>query len=159
MNVVPIQLAISNENGKNLLFSPDNSNPNKAMSSLLKKDLIGVNKPVEVMTATIGAVPELQSLTRCDFIKIDVEGLEGTIICQLNDIIDKFRPQLIFEYSKYGWELNNFTFNDIYIFLKIKNYKLYMVTNRALIPIKNSNLKSNYCDVLCIPYLNQKRGY
>ena len=69
-------------------------------------------------------------------IKIDVEGEEFKVIQLLSNVLEKNKPTLFIEYHE-----NNF--EDVYNFLKKKNYKsYYFYKNRLIRIVKLSNLKN-----------------
>jgi FkbM family methyltransferase len=76
-NIEVCPFAISNVNGKGILNQPPNNTAYTLKNNIGKKFIIGKE---EVETMTIKKFMELKKLTKIDFLKLDVEGVEGEII-------------------------------------------------------------------------------
>ena len=76
-NIEVCPFAISNVNGKATLNKPGNNTAYTLRNNIDKKLIIDKE---EVEAMTIKKFMELKKLTKIDFLKLDVEGLEGEII-------------------------------------------------------------------------------
>ena len=78
------------------------------------------------------------------FIKIDVEGHEKNVINSANEIIKKYRPNLLVEIEK---RHNNENVEDTINFINNLGYKSFFLDNNNLIStkeLKNFDLKNNF---------------
>lgn len=76
-NVIPIRVALSNYEGKGLLFLSEKS----CAHSLIRAEKVGFTaKSKEVSVKTIDGIIEKLQLTRVDLLKIDVEGAEFKVL-------------------------------------------------------------------------------
>jgi hypothetical protein len=88
---------ISNVVGEFELYIPDND---KSGTATFSRKLAPQAKNMVVCKLEQGdAVIEKLGLNNIDFIKIDVEGLEGNVIASLKTTIDKFGPILSIEWN------------------------------------------------------------
>ena len=108
------------------------------------------NAPSEFTFSERMFTPEtlFQNLTRCDFIKCDVEGYEIHIIPQIEFLIKPFKPIIQIEI-----ELDNRII--IYQFLSRFGYKGYYLSNERLIEV-GENLKEIDSDLFFIPLEKMK---
>ena len=68
---------------------------------------------------------------KIDFVKIDVEGYEYQVLLGMEEIINKYKPKILFEYSPVFYKDIDIKGQDIIIFLLNKNYKIYDVENNG----------------------------
>lgn len=65
-------------------------------------------------------------IERCDLVKIDVEGYELDVLLGARDLISKYKPKIIIEYSPVFYrKVDNAIGENIYRFLKDLDYRIY----------------------------------
>lgn len=90
-----------------------------------------------------------QQISRIDFIKIDVEGFELTVLEGAKQVIRQFKPILVFEYSVENILAQNGNIEEALTSILENNYKIS--TKEGLSDLK-SILALNYqTDLICIP--------
>jgi len=152
-NVVPVQKALSNRNGKARLYCYTNRGKNIIFHFDEKYDEF---VPIETMRldSYFGKCDD-----RVDFIKIDAEGADMAIVQGMGDLIERNKDiKIVTEYwplglSGFGCEPGNYL-----ELLKGYGFKLYeIVRMRGLMPITISQLlkrypmgKSGHTDLFCI---------
>lgn len=140
---IPIYLNIKNMGGSSLIKNTYNS----------VKDLSEV---IEVINPT----NILNRETKINFIKIDVEGYELEVLKGLKDIIQKFKPKILLEYSPYYYKIKNFGDDSqkILDFLFENNYSVFdveldkMVYKTDYDEYINKTYQTNF---FCNPMLNE----
>jgi FkbM family methyltransferase len=73
------------------------------------------------------------TLTRLDFIKIDIEGAELFALKGMHKHIEKFKPQILIELSEETFEAAGYTVKDMLDFLGSFGYKAYRINRGKLI--------------------------
>ncbi len=104
-----------------------------------------------VRTATIDGIVTAANLDRLDFIKIDCEGWELSILKGANDTLKKFRPVLLIEMNSWALSQQDASYKDIYDYLLKHNYAWRIAQPEA----KGGDQQY---DILCWPSLIQKIG-
>lgn len=91
----------------------------------------------------------LGDLKRCDFIKIDVDGIEGRIMQSCAKVLEKFRPVVLFEYCESAWSKAEWSFSKTADQFQALNYRLHQVDLRGnLSPLESPG---EYCNIFCMP--------
>lgn len=86
-NVIPLQLAISHENGKAEFYHSENSTMNSLMSEVSNK-----NEKEIVKTVTLDKFMQDNKIEYLDFVKVDIEGAEAKVFgC---DSFDKVKDKI-----------------------------------------------------------------
>lgn len=84
------------------------------------------------------------NLSKCDFIKVDIEGLEPDFLQGASETIQKHKPVMFIEINRTALERNNYTPEDVYRFL----YKFgYSYTNIT----EGEDLNGIQFDIICKP--------
>lgn len=85
-----------------------------------------------VQIITLDSLIREQGLTRVDFIKIDVDGLEGKIFAGAQELLKRFRPWIFFEFSPSGIRSNGSDPKDLLRMLWDLEYTIQTDTGQAL---------------------------
>lgn len=85
-NVVPIQKAVSNRNGKSTLFLSDSNKGDHRINDFYIYDGDDKRKKIEVRCVTLDTILENESL---DFIKMDIQGAENLAFDGMSKILSK----------------------------------------------------------------------
>ena len=76
----------------------------------------------------------LDELTRCDFIKVDVEGFEVRLLKGAQAIIDKFGPRFVMEINSAALDRQGFSPENVFRFFKQNGYSWKVVDGIAGTP-------------------------
>jgi FkbM family methyltransferase len=145
--------ALSDKNGEFPLFIESAADCNKGKSSLVKMESHGITTEMKIVVKDAAQEPSLTSLDRCDFIKIDTEGHESTILKSLQWLLVKFRPKILFEFSPEHWAFHGQpTLDPIAKYLWDLDYTLKMVdVSGRTNSIQKSALPSQFCNIFAEP--------
>ncbi len=80
-----------------------------------------------------------QNITKVDFIKIDTDGHEPDVLKGSQQLIQKFKPIVLFEIGLYVMYEKNITFDFYYNYFNKLNYTLYDTKTNQM--VTNSNFK------------------
>lgn len=144
-NVTALNLAIAAESGDASLFVPDEKDCNQAKCSMVSSRERGIVNEIAIKASRVRDLEALQHLTRCDVIKIDVEGYESVVIKELLDIINAFLPVVIFEYDTLTWDLAGASLPEVCGLLE---HYLFFDLARG-VPVAPQGAPNG--DVLCLP--------
>lgn len=107
------------------------------------------NKRLMVKVVKLQTYCKQNKIEKMDLIKFDVEGGEKDILFPAKDLIMKFQPLIIIEFSTDTTPAYNYHPNEIYDFLEELGYDMYKLVRNKLKMLKK---KGTYCeDIFCIP--------
>lgn len=95
-NIVPINLAVSDE-GKIADFYHTSDNAYSSLMDTKRKEVVSV---IKVPCMRVDDVVSGLRLDRVDFVKIDVEGLEFSVLKGMIEVISRFKPVIFCEIYK-----------------------------------------------------------
>ncbi len=145
-NISLQNLAVSDKKEELFFEIPDNKN--SAGISLLKEKS---SKSDVVYSITIDEFVRQQSVSRIDFIKIDVEGFEHFVINGSVQTLQKFHPILFIEIDNKNLNKNNTS--EKLLLSQLQNdlgYALYKVDGNQKIKISTPQNTNEHYDVLCV---------
>lgn len=73
----------------------------------------------------------LPNLTRCDFIKVDVEGFEVRVLVGARKLLEKYNPPILMEINQGCLKNQGFTQSDVFDRLNAWGYKWKVVDGKA----------------------------
>ncbi len=132
-NVIPLNMAVSDVTGiRELLVASDNAY--SGLKDTKRKDIVCrynvVSMRLDDILLSIG-------LTRIDFVKIDVEGLERTVLAGMAGIIEKYRPVIFCEI--YQGENSNVDPEETVRFVTGKGYNTFVFDGNSLAEFTKHN--------------------
>ena len=99
-NVIPLQIALSSENGKASLFL---NKTNLGAHSICQRNVAAVGDVVEIETTTLdNFVQRKMETKRVDLIIMDVQGAEGLVIAGADETLRKNDVKILMELWPYG---------------------------------------------------------
>lgn len=153
--IVPIQTFISNKNNKNpnliAYASWKVGNKDKKTHPIH----LGTAKPASgVSSLTIDAFCKSQKINKLDFIKIDTDGHEYSVLIGGRQTIKRLKPVILFEVGDYLLKEHNIKFQSFLDFFGKNNYRLFNTQSGIEITSKNRNLEIpelGTIDIIALP--------
>lgn len=151
-NITLFPFALSDQSGETS-YSIDEHIWNQGTFNLNSKNSGGNAQQIIIKVAD--ELSEIQSLSRLDLVKIDVEGFEFQVLKGLKNTLKKHRPRIIFEYDHNYWENNGQKMSDCYDFLNSFGYQLYQITSVGC-ELIDSVKDIQGGNIFCIPELSNE---
>jgi FkbM family methyltransferase len=137
---------LSLHDGRKSLFIEEDHDCNRGKSSLVQIPNHALTKTTEVEIRHPESISDLTNLSRCDFIKIDTEGHEASILLALKEILQKFSPTILFEFHPGCWDAHQASIADTVKTLLQMGYRLTDLWRKQEIQL--DNLPTLACDIL-----------
>ena len=122
-NIIPIDMAVSDKTGQKALFLYDKDTGSHSFYHPEIRD-----RQVIVQTTTLKDFVKLNKISRIDFLKIDCEGAEYSILRSCPDNIFKIIRKIILEYHNIESDWNILHFKK---FLREKGYTVKIKSGTA----------------------------
>ncbi len=145
--VTVVEAAVSDGDGTATLYGHQPDAFRQSLSSLRSDDV--VHEPLEVETLAGSGCESRFGLTGCHVVKIDVEGHEPVVLQQLEGLIAKHRPFLIFELRKRHWGKFGEQTEPVLGRLRDLRYDLYFIRRGIMQPL--ADVVPDSCEMVCIP--------
>ena len=146
-NVSIMPVALSDNAGRAVLYVAEEGYFHQGRSSL--KPSKGITKEITVERITGKMLHDEIGNQLCKFIKIDVEGHDFIVLKELEYIIKKHRPHLIFEYNRDRWKDHNCDIQQAVELIYSCDYRIYFVKHDLVFPFEIAVPDS--CDLFCSP--------
>ena len=128
-NVDLVRAVLSDRDGEVAFHTFEAGSFQQGISSLLPVE--GAPVLTRVPSVRGDTLLREQGIEGCDFVKIDVEGVEPTVLTELWELIERSRPHLLFEYRAGSWENAAETVARVLEDLGELGYDLYVVQKHA----------------------------
>jgi FkbM family methyltransferase len=150
---IPIHCALSSRRGEVELFVPSDGD---VYSSLRADGLVKNSvsyQSISVQSRTLDEVVESLGLKRVDVIKIDVEGAELEVLSSAANVLNRYRPVVIVEYSTNTWEAFGATAEGMRSLCRKHNYVIrqFNMKKRLFDRIEEDVWKSPYLNLVLVP--------
>lgn len=150
---IPVHCALSSQAGEVELFVPSDGD---VYSSLRADGLVKISESFEsikVKSRTLNEVIESLGLQRVDVVKIDVEGAELDVLFSATNVLDKFRPVVIVEYSTNTWNAFGATAETVQSFCRQHRYVIrrFNLLQRRFDPVGEDVWQSPYLNLVLLP--------
>lgn len=150
---IPIHCALSSRPGEVELFVPSDGD---VYSSLRADGLVRNSvsyESIRVQSRTLDEVVESLGLERVDVIKIDVEGAELDVLYSAMNLLNRYRPVVIVEYSTNTWNAFGATAEAMQSLCFEHNYVIrqFNLQKRLFDPIEEDVWKSPYLNLVLVP--------
>lgn len=142
-----VQAALADKDGEADFFGFAEDAFHQGISSLLPDD--EATRKMTVRTLSGPSFVKEARIERCDFLKIDVEGVESVVLAQLAGLIEAHRPVLVCEYRKKHWAKFGHSWEDVRSRLLRLDYLLYVMRRSVMFPLGETIPDS--CDLLAVP--------
>lgn len=126
-NIIPVNLGINDTSKESIFYECEDN----ALSGLKDTKRSTVKNISTILTISGDKFQELYDIPHVDFIKIDVEGLEQSVIKGLNQIISRFHPTIFCEIYQ-GVNSNSSPIETIEMVLSF-GYHAFIMTDKGLI--------------------------
>jgi FkbM family methyltransferase len=126
-NISPFNLAVADQEGTLKFNLPQN--PQEQGSGSLSKNNMG---DIEVESLSIDRFAQTEKITRLDLIKMDIEGAEIKALLGMKEVISKYKPKILFEFSPSRYEDSEITeFESLVKLMKDLRYKFSSLTRNG----------------------------
>jgi FkbM family methyltransferase len=121
-NIKTYNFGVSNKKEEKLIYQ---NFQNIGASSVIKRNTFDKKEKIKLVKLDNFLIKQ-----KIDFIKMDIEGYEFFAFLGMQNIIKKYKPKIVFEFSPSIYDLIDKTISlKILFFLKDNDYKLYDVDN------------------------------
>lgn len=139
-NIIPINIAISQDNGIIEFYSFNYADDQSAL--LIDKQW--KFKMVKILSLRLDSLLKILKLNKIDFLKVDVEGAELLVLRSLGEYISKVR-YIWFEFIEENYRKFNYNGQQLLDFLDKHRFSVYMLSeNGSLYNIKDFQNLKNY---------------
>ena len=146
-NVIPVKLGLSNSEKVIKLYRNERD---EGMHSLAQ---INKHNYVKIQTITLDAFCTEYSISRVDFLKIDIEGAEVKALQGMKNILGTLSPKILIEVVEHHLRAMRTSEKDLRSFLERLGYTIYEFTSKGIMKL-NSNQKRKqpniYLNLFCI---------
>jgi FkbM family methyltransferase len=139
-NVKSYHLAFGNQEGFLEFLTPHtNYTGNFAANNINQRPINSQSTMItkKVRMTTLDQFAQEISLTKCDFIKVDIEGAEYFFFNGGINFIKRTRPVIQFEYNKFWLDKNSITFKHFYDLFAPLDYFFYVETKNQYVKLMN----------------------
>jgi FkbM family methyltransferase len=147
-NVIVVAAALSASDGETDLYGFGEDAFHQGSSSLLPDH--EVRMQIRVRSIRGAVLQREYSMDSCRLLKIDVEGAEGLVLDELEELVVTYRPTIICEYRKQHWDKFGHSVARVLERLKALNYDLYYVRKNVTRPLINDTPPDS-CELFCVP--------
>jgi FkbM family methyltransferase len=120
-------LLIDEVKGELPFYSPEEQNGKGSMAPVF------TSSSEMIQTETLDHFMEENKISKVDFIKIDVEGFEHTVLSGTISIITNHKPKILFEFLDWAEELSKENkIGDAQRFLLDNGYKIFNLSNHMI---------------------------
>ncbi|MEH2160647.1 MAG: FkbM family methyltransferase [Nostoc sp.] len=150
--VYPVNTALGNQEGIIQLCMVDEQNNSSTGNAFwLKENLVNQEKLTDSSPITkLDNFVEKHNISKCDIIKIDIEGAEMDFILGGINFIKKSRPIIYGEFNPYWVKHFGYSFVDVAELIIPLGYKLYQQIGRKHF-VEIQEIKAGVSDVLMVP--------
>lgn len=148
--IIPIKKGLSDKESELPIYSVNADSKyadNEGMPSLFPTS--SKNTFVEnILLSTLDIELNKLNIQKVDFIKVDVEGAELSVLKGAFNTLSKFKPILLIEFNEATFKAAGYTSIDIFNFLNQFGYKFYLIGTRGNISKCNIDRIPEFCNIL-----------
>lgn len=148
--VIPNKLALGDNEGVIEIVKTESGNSGNAVLSMNSDDFLPKGIREQIQMITMDKYINQNSINRCDFIKIDIEGAEIFFIKGAIETIKKFRPIIYGEFNSYFIKKFGFSIVDVWQILAPLDYDVF-IENSFSGKFSKTEIKDGMENLLFIP--------
>ena len=152
-NVVLLNDALSDKDSSITLHAFREGTSRQGMASFYVDIPEGDRIDTMLKTKTFDSLVAELRINRIDFIKIDTEGNDFNILLGMKESIIRFRPEIIFEYSRESLSRSGHSWSDVLNLFNGLGYSLSAITSSGIAPILNT-MVDDFDNILAKPRLS-----
>jgi len=127
--------------------TPEGANMGLASLVALKSDFDAVEVAVEPFDSVFDAT----GLSRCDVVKIDVQGYESEVLAGMTSVLSRFRPKVIFEWEAWAWAQAGADFPTVIQFFSGMGYAVFKLDpTGGEVPVVASSALPRHQDLIAV---------
>ena len=117
---------------------------------------------VEIVVDRLDSLMGRFGLDRLDLIKIDVQGYETFVFRGMREILQHWKPAVVFEYEDWAWEASQGSLGEVISILEAADYRLWSLTTGAreqkrLLDTVSHNV--SHIEILALPRDGARTGW
>lgn len=144
------KIALGNEPGELVFNLPDENFVGNAIGGNIAQDPNHTFKETVPLT-TLDQWAKENKISRCDFMKIDIEGAELLAFQGGKEFLAKTRPIIQTEYNQGLFKNSGFHFKDLKSFFTDLNYQIFLEDGESFIHLNSDELDAYLKDLLLVP--------
>jgi FkbM family methyltransferase len=150
-SIVANKFALGNFNGTIDIIKTEKGNTGNAVLAFNDTDFENNKEKETIPIILLDKYMEDKALSRCDFIKIDIEGAEIFFIQGGMKLIEKFKPIIYGEFNSYFIAKFGFTIMDVWDLLEPLGYSVFEEDTKTKASFNETTLKIGMVNLLFIP--------
>ncbi len=120
-----VQCALSDTNAELELLIAAPSHVNQGMGSLVEIDHGDLTSKIQVKSLTLDSFCEQNTVTRIDFIKVDIQGAEPLFLAGAQQTLARLSPRLIMEVAPSSLSSTGYSSKDLLVHMESLGYSAY----------------------------------
>lgn len=147
-NVSIFKMGLSDTKGVLPIYMEDDSSANEGLATLFQSKVRG-RFVQDIQLDTLDAVVEQANLHRIDFIKVDIEGAELTMLRGARATLKRFRPHVMVEMNETTFTTAGYSAKDVLEYFKELNYHPFYITPSGT--LQRSDAINSFVNVIFVP--------
>lgn len=144
-----LPLCLSDQARDETLFAPLDSEYNQGLASMHRGNLGPRCQEITVTSVTLDDFVREQGLNRLDLLKVDVEGHEFQVLSGGRQVLERFKPVLVMEFSERQWANASVLPEQAEDYLTKLGYSLYVLRAGFMTSIAHG--LSEECNLVAVP--------
>lgn len=150
-NVIANKIALGDKEGTIDIIKTEKGNSGNAVLSINNEDFKVDCEREEIQMITLDQYMEKNSIHRCDFIKVDIEGAEIFFIQGGLEIIKKCKPIIYGEFNSFFIRKFGFSIIDVWTLIEPFGYNVYIEDHKHPGKFMKTDIKKGMENLLFIP--------
>ncbi len=143
------KIALSDREGEVGFFVPPDSC--SGVGHIVEGDADSAGGHIDTVQATtLDSFVAQHGVERLDFLKIDVEGAETSVLRGGRETLRRFRPRIMIEFFPEGLAKLNTSADELLALIHELGYDTFSITASGLEPFSDTAI-DDHCNVACIP--------
>ena len=129
-NIVVMPVGLSDQRGTMSIHEIDDAH--EGLATLYPGDQVSRNT-FTIDLHTLDEVFTTNNFSKCDMIKLDIEGGELNALRGARNVLEKFRPALMIEINAITYTKAGYTIDDVGKFMSDMGYRAFKIVNRGVL--------------------------